>query len=626
MRNLIFLVVFISFKSIYSQNISERIIKTEVNEVTVFIEGAQISRQKTIDLKSGETILKFVDLSPFIDAKSIQVKLSGDAIILSVNHQKNYIDKLEKSKELTDLENELIAINDKIRIEKTYKEIIADELSFLRENRNIGGKNQELSLDNLKRTSNFYNLKITDLKLDNIKRDKNLINLNEEKSKFKKQINTITSKKEYAKSEIIVKLKTIKYSKLKIQLSYLVGNAGWLPSYDIRAKNVKQPLELTYKANVKQDTKVDWKNVKLKLSSANPNISGVAPELKTYFLNYHTTPPIYNRTGNLASGIVSGIVTDNMGPLPGVSVLVKGTTIGTETDFDGHYSILLPNENSVLVFSYIGMETKNILATNSIHNIILQPNEDMVLDEVVVTAYGTGNKLRSLTSKLKGKVAGLKSDKSEEYSIPIIKVENQTSVNFEIDMPYTVLSDNKSYSVNMINYSLPSDYTYYCVPKIEEDAFLIASINDWEQYNLLEGEANIFFEDTYVGKTLLDVRYASDTLNISLGRDKNVSVSRKKVTDYKSKKFIGSKKEEIRDWSINVKNNKSEKINIIIFDQVPVSTLDEIKVEILDLSKGKRNAKTGVIKWSFNLEPNKKRIIDLKYLVKYPKNRNLLVE
>jgi uncharacterized protein (TIGR02231 family) len=175
-------------------------------------------------------------------------------------------------------------------------------------------------------------------------------------------------------------------------------------------------------------------------------------------------------------------------------------------------------------------------------------------------------------------------------------------------------------------YDLPAFYQYYCVPKIDKDAFLIANIIDWEKYNLLEGEANVFFEDTYVGKTLMDVRYASDTLEISLGRDKNVSVDREKVKDFTDKQFIGSKKEETREWITTVKNNKNQAINMILLDQVPVSTIEEIEVNIQNVSGAKHDIETGEIKWEFELEPSNKKEFELKYSVKYPKFRNLIVE
>jgi uncharacterized protein (TIGR02231 family) len=205
-------------------------------------------------------------------------------------------------------------------------------------------------------------------------------------------------------------------------------------------------------------------------------------------------------------------------------------------------------------------------------------------------------------------------------------MEKQTTVDFEIKTPYTIKSDNKNYTVDIEFYDLPAMYQYYCVPKIDKDAFLIARIIDWEKYNLLEGEANIFFENTYIGKTLLDVRYASDTLEISLGRDKKVSVNREKIKDFTTKQFIGTKKEETRLWKTTVKNNKNQTINMIVLDQVPVSTSDDIEVNVLEITSAKHDLETGEIKWEFTLSPLDKKELNLKYSVKYPKYRNLLIE
>ena len=118
-------------------------IKTEVNEVTVFFEGAQITSKKTIELTTGKSILKFINLSPFIDPKSVQVKANGEITILSVNHQQNYLDKLEKSEELKALETKLENTEKKIILENAYLSVIREELAFLQDNRDIGGKNDQ---------------------------------------------------------------------------------------------------------------------------------------------------------------------------------------------------------------------------------------------------------------------------------------------------------------------------------------------------------------------------------------------------------------------------------------------------------------------------------------------------
>jgi len=91
---------------------------------------------------------------------------------------------------------------------------------------------------------------------------------------------------------------------------------------------------------------------------------------------------------------ISGTVTDESGPLPGVSVIIKGTTTGTETDFDGNYTIQA-NTGDVLVYSFIGMTTKSVtVGTDNTVNVTLQ--SDNVLDEVVVTALGIKRKAKAI--------------------------------------------------------------------------------------------------------------------------------------------------------------------------------------------------------------------------------------
>lgn len=629
MKQIAILLICVFFNNLRAQEPFQKELKSEVNEVVVFIEGAQVTRKKSVDLVPGTTILKFTGLSPFIDSKSIQVKAKGEVMVLAVNHQQNFLDKPEKSLQLVDLEKQLREIEDKIALENTYLSILSEELAFLNANRVIGGKNQELSVTNLKESSTFYSTKLTSLKLGEIERNKTVEELTKQHKDIENQIKTLTSQKEYPAGEIWVKIDASKAVRADLEISYLVGNASWFPTYDIRAKNISEPVELFYKANVRQDTKEDWKNVKLKFSSSNPNKTGLAPELKTYLLDYNTLPPVYNQSFNTVKGIV---MDQDQVPLPFVNILVQGTTIGTFTDLNGYYSITIPDNAGFLNYSFIGYISKTLPVTSSVMNVILQ--EDVVgLEEVTVTAQGI-SKNRDYSASLQGKVAGvsvqnerdIKSRGAGSLAMPTVQIERQTTVEFEIKMPYTVMSDNKNYTVDIEAYNLPAMYQYYCVPKIDRDAFLIARITDWEKYNLLEGEANMFFEDTYVGKTLLDVRYASDTLDISLGRDKNVSVNREKIKDYTTKQLLGNKKEETRAWKITVKNNKSQEINMVILDQVPVSALEEIEIEIRNISGAELDSESGKVKWEFSLPSNDKKEFELWYAVKYPKYRNLIIE
>ena len=622
MKALSILLFFLVYNQSFAQEITEKEVKSKVVEATVFLKGAQVLRKETVQLTKGESIVKFTNLSPFIAPKSIQLKAGGELTVLGINHQQNFLDKSVKSTELLKLENTLEQINEKIELENTYLAIAQEEITFLQTNRLIGGKNETLNVATLKQAAEYYGNQLTALKLQTIERNSKIKKLLEEKNTLQNQINSLAGEKEFATGEVLVRVDAKVPRSFSFELSYLVDNAGWFPSYDIRAKDINSPVSLHYKANVRQDTKVDWDNIKLTFSSAEPSVSGVAPELRPYLLNYNTAPPRYSQT----TGAVTGKVMDTEGiGLPGVNINVSGTTIGTVSDFDGNYSITLPNNASQLTYSYVGYVSQSRPIRAEVMNVVMKEDQ-VALDEIVVTGYG-------ISKRLKGKSEGIETnfdvDDAQELQsqpLPMAQVENQTTINFEINTPYSIQSDSKNYTVDMVTYELPALYQYFAVPKVSNTAYLIAGITNWEQYQLLEGEANVFFEQTFVGKSLLDVRYASDTLEISLGRDKMVTIEREKESDFTEKSFLGNKKTASRLWKTTIKNNKSQPISMVVLDQVPVSTLEEIEVEVQSLSEGKHDVKTGEIKWEFKLAPSDTKLLELKYEVKYPRNKNLVIE
>ena len=597
---------------------NEFTVKTEPDEVTIFINGAQVVRKKSVDIPQGTSVLKFTGLSPYMDAKSIQVNAKGEVMILSVNHQFNFLDSIKYSKELESLKNRLKNVENKIKRENVNIEVVNDELEFLRNNQVIGGKNQELSLNNFKQTADFYRDRVAAAKSGLLDLTANLERLQAEKEELEKQIRQLSTNKPKPVGEVLVKVRTDVPVRCDFEVSYFVQNAGWFPSYDIRVTGINEPVQIVYKANVRQNTNEEWRYVKLKLSSSDPKLSHVAPQLQTYYLDYNLAPPRY--FGFV--GQVSGQVIDagSNEPLPGANVVVKGTTIGTVADANGYYSIVIPSNNAILEASYVGYQSQEERADKPNINFYLQPSV-LELSEVAIVGYGAGEESASVRTPKK-----ILSMKTASAALPVEQVENKTAVEFEIKTPYTLLPDNKSVTVDIDTRQLDAVYEYYCVPKIDQDAFLMAYLVNWEQYNLLEGEANIFYENTFVGKTILDVRSMQDTLKISLGRDKNVQVRREKVKDFTRKQLLGSKKEVTRAWQISVKNNKKQPIRLNLFDQVPVSTNSEIEVLVDELSGGMFNAENGEVKWSIQLEPFGKKEWQLRYTVRYPRNRVLNIE
>ncbi len=224
------------------------------------------------------------------------------------------------------------------------------------------------------------------------------------------------------------------------------------------------------------------------------------------------------------------------------------------------------------------------------------------LNEVVVVGYGS------------------KKEKSTISNYTTIQ-ENQLNVSFDIDIPYDILSNSKPHSVALKDIQPPANYKYYAAPRVEKEAFLLAEINDYSKYNLLPGEANIIFEGLYVGKTYINTNQTSDTLNLSMGRDKKISIKREKVVDKSGTKFLSSKKEQTFTFDITVRNNKKETVNMLLKDQYPLSTDKDIEIELLESNNAKENKETGILTWDLKLNPNETKKLRISYKVRYPKDK-----
>lgn len=200
-------------------------------------------------------------------------------------------------------------------------------------------------------------------------------------------------------------------------------------------------------------------------------------------------------------------------------------------------------------------------------------------------------------------------------------VETQMTTEFDIDLPYTIPADGKTHFVSIQDYTLPANYYYYAIPKLDADAFLIAEVTDWGKLNLLPGTANIFFGGTYVGQSYLAINSTTDTMTFSLGRDKGILITRDKVKDYSKVKTIGDNKEQSFAWTIAVKNNKSAPIEIRIYDQIPITTTSEIKISSDDLGGAMLDTETGKMTWKLSLAAGANKNLRFTYTVRYPKNQ-----
>lgn len=603
------------FNSMLAQNRSKAV-SSKIEKVIVFTEGAQVVRTAKTSFTGGKTELIFSGISPKLDKESIQVKGKGAFTIQSVIHQNNHLILQKNREEIEKLQSAKFQLNKTRVYENNLLTILNNEEIILSKNQVVGGSSSGLKTSDLKEAVDFQRQRLIDLLKQKSEVELRMTSIDSSIIKLDKQLKSLNQSNETATSEVIVTVSSKnEILNASFEITYYVIDAGWYSNYDLRVEDINSPIDLLFKANIFQSSGEDWNDVMLTISNGNPTESGVAPNIQPWYLNLNQRVKSSNSVqayGQLIGNTISGVVTESGLPLPGANVVVKGTSIGTSTDFDGRYTIKIPNSNSQLEFSYVGMNTKLVNANSKTINVELESGA--LLEEVVVVGY-----------------SAQKSKKYEEieqetYDLKTSVNYQPTTITYEINEPYTILSDGKKYTAEIKRFELPTQYNYFAVPKLDESVYLTAKITDWQELNLFDGELNLFFEGAYLGKSLLYLQTASDTLEISLGKDKGIVINRKSLKQFTSKQFLSNYKKESRAFEITVKNNKSYAIEITILDQLPISNNKEITLEDEYYAEATLDKNTKIVKWNFTLPSKIEKKLQLKYQVRYPKTEFLQLE
>lgn len=202
----------------------------------------------------------------------------------------------------------------------------------------------------------------------------------------------------------------------------------------------------------------------------------------------------------------------------------------------------------------------------------------------------------------------------------------QLSAEFLINKPYTIPSNSKPYLVEIDNFELPATFSHKAVPKLDRDAFLMASIVGWEKLNLISGPTHVYYQDSYVGESYVNTSNVDDTLMLSFGRDNKVIVDKKLSEEFSSKSIIGSNKTDAFSYEITVKNNMNTNLSLDLFDQIPISQESDITVNIDEISGAQLNEETGILVWNVNLKPGEQKVYKISFSVKYPKAKSISVK
>jgi uncharacterized protein (TIGR02231 family) len=536
------------------------IVKSTVSDVTIFAQGAQLYHKASYTISPGNTEVIIEGISPFIDKNSIQVKATGNVIILDSKHSIFYPqpENLLPDAVSAKTKREIIALEDSLRMMGYDIQELTDEIAVLNATKNIiaingavkgqGKVNDSINL--LKQTVDFYTLKMNEINKKLLALNKKMFEKQTKKTQMEDRLSKLRNydrnngedPNKYAPiHRVIVTLTTKENVTGKINLSYLVSNAGWVPLYDLRTDIGTNKMNLNYKAQVYQNTGLEWKDVKLTISTNNPYQNKTKPTLHPWYIDYYAY-----RNQNINYN-------------------------------DANAPAMMKKEMEVISYS-------NSITTNGYS----LEEKDAVTSADFTTV-----------------------------------VRNLTSAEFKIDIPYTIPSNNEQHMVLIKNTDLDVKFKYFTVPKLDHSVYLVAELSKLDELGLVPAKANIFTDGSYVGETYIDPTTIDDTLSLSLGKDPNIVTKRTLLKKESKDKILNDKMERTMKYTIEVKNLKATPIEIVVLDQIPITQNGEITIEAMNLSGGTLEERSGIVEWRFDLKSKDSKVLDFGYKVKHPKDKQV---
>lgn len=526
--------------SAYAQSMTQ---KVNLDNVTVFLRGAELFSSGSVRLPAGESEVVFTNVAGRLNEQSLSIAASNGAMVLSTTLRNDYLIDEALSPRAQELKDELEAAQRRREGMQIQLNVIAEQIQVLQANRTLVQGNGSVNAAEIARMLDLIATRMTAALKDQAQINVDIKKLDEDIQKLMQQMEEERSRGYQPGGQIVVRFYSPQATTSQIQMSYVVNDAGWVPAYDLNVTQVGEPIKFTYKANVFQNTGINWTNVKLTLSTGNPSQGVQMPQLYPWQLSIYD-PKIY------ATGASSADARYDMAVLE----VAAPVSPAPETTARANFSRVQSN-------TLEGYVTTNAQGVNT---------------------------------------------------------------TFNIGIPYTVPSDGKGHMIFIQNTSVPATYQYVVTPKLDSDVFLQARVTDWKGMNLLPGQTNVYFENSFLGHGRIDLTQIEHGLELSLGRDRQIIVER--VEDENNRGtagLFGSSMQRTFTYTIRINNTRKDGIKLIVREQLPVIRDERITLQDLKLAGAEYDKTTGEIRWELDLKAGEQRNITYSFAVRYPKDVNI---
>lgn len=265
--------------------INQPIVQTaKLTDVTVFLQGAELFHHTTCELAAGESEIVIERVAQRIHEQSLSISLTNGVVLLSVSVRTDHMEDgalTPKAQELQDRLEQKEEEKDRVQIESA---VLAEQIQVLQANRKMVQEGVLVSTTELGQMVDFIAQRVHSIWVRQSQLNREIEKLDEEIEKLKEQLSVERNSDKERAGKIILKVLANEATQTHISLSYMTYDAGWMPTYDLRADSVKAPITLVYKGNIYQSTGLHWEGVRLRLSSGNPTMGVQTPTLYPWLI------------------------------------------------------------------------------------------------------------------------------------------------------------------------------------------------------------------------------------------------------------------------------------------------------------------------------------------------------
>ena len=264
--------------------------KADLQEVTVFLKGAELYSQKTISIPAGESEVILTNIADNLNPQTLALSATDGVVILS---QKKVSYTPESDTQDDAVTTEISRLKTLLNLDETLLETVNLQINFINNSlTSLSKANPPIQGNALAENTQYIATAMPPLLTQKRDLTQAISSQRQAIQALEKAASTQRAQSEKSVPAIALTLYSDKAVETTLNINYAVNNAGWIPHYDLYVKDQKSPIDLAYKANIYQDSGINWEGVNLTLSTGNPSLGATLPALSSWYINSYEAPAV----------------------------------------------------------------------------------------------------------------------------------------------------------------------------------------------------------------------------------------------------------------------------------------------------------------------------------------------